>query len=165
MTWPLITLEMPLRWLDKLLHHWGPELQRNSDQDFAQVLAAALAHLCHAAGVLSGTGKSHIQRVCTECWFTSLWVHAGYWCHCGVVWPLSECANGASKSTLNLILAALDIDTIVRSNRTGPGQRGKREFAWLLQQNVKLTLCCVYLFVSACFKNWICWLVFVALQC
>lgn len=45
---------------------------------------------------------------------------------------MSECADGASESTLNSIPVALYIDTIVRSNRTGPGQREKRGLARLM---------------------------------
>lgn len=48
-----------------------------------------------------------------------------------VVWPLSECSDGASESTTNLIPVSTRMDTILRFYRT-EGDRGVISYSWLI---------------------------------
>lgn len=133
---------MPLCWLDKLLHRWGPDLQRNSDQDLTQgplvprfwclvmnwqesrpesthwVLVLVCLSGCRAViGTTLGLGGC----------LTFQWMR--WWCQ----------------------LVRYELDTSGTAHRyKASGQRGKGAFAWLMLIKGNVMLCVIWYFLVVC---------------
>lgn len=79
------------------------------------------------------TSKDYVLNVGSR---PSLRVHSGYRCCFGALWPFDLWVNVLTVPARPLWTwsrVALLIDTIGRSNRTGPGQRGKTALSSLIK--------------------------------